>query len=237
MELFIIGFLSGILLMSIIGFAILRFASKNQKKILEKSFLDLDVVDDKVKEIIYLEENRFLDLASSNQDFLEVFEVFKKTFLDLAKNISKEYNPDSKHPEFELTLVELLEINKTTSEYLIQNLNEKPFIILKNLKISHYMEGKGLVNLAKDFLENNKYASLVKNSTKHWGKIAAVKNIYKMVTSPGEKILTSIGVECSKYGLNYVLRGVGIKALEKAGKELNLVYSGKYYKGVKDEQR
>ncbi|MDX8337111.1 hypothetical protein [Candidatus Cetobacterium colombiensis] len=237
MKLFIIGFLVGIVFMCLIVFIALRFMYKNQRRILEQSFLDLDIVDDKVKEIIHLEENRFVDLTSLKQDFLEVFEVFKKIFLDLAKNISKEYNPSSKHPEYELTLIELLEINKTTSEYLIQNLNEKPFVILKNLRISQLIEGNVKLNLVKDFLENHKYGKLVKSSTKHLDKILAVKNIYKMVTSPGEKILTSIGIECSKYGLNYVLKGVGIKALEKAGKELNLVYSGKYYKGVKDEQR
>lgn len=70
--------------------------------------------------------------------------------------IFKEYNPNSKHPEFELTLIELLEINKATSEYL----NEKNFIILKNLRIAQLMEGKIKINLVKDFLENHKYGSL-----------------------------------------------------------------------------
>lgn len=235
MKLFIIGFLSGILLVSIIGVMILKFVCKNKRRILEQSSLNQSMVDDKVKEIIHLEENRFVDLISLNQDFLGVFEVFKKTFLDLAKNISKEYNPNSKHPEYELTLIELLEINKVTSEYLIQNLDEKPFVILKNLRISQLMEGKIKLNLVKDFLENHKYGSLLKNSTKHWKKISAINDIYKMVTSPGKKILTNLGAECTKYGLNYILRGVGIKALEKAGKELNIVYSGKYYRGEKDE--
>ncbi|MGL4934710.1 MAG: hypothetical protein ACRCZO_20375 [Cetobacterium sp.] len=235
MKLFIIGFLAGIVFMCLIGFIVLRFMYKNQRRILEQSFLNFDIVDDKVKKIIYLEENKFVNLTSLNQDFLEVFEVFKKTFLNLGKNISKEYNPNSKHPEYELTLIELLEINKVTSEYLIQNLNEKPFVILKNLRISQLIEGKIKINLVKDFLEDHKYGSLLKNSTKHWKKISAVNDIYKMVTSPGRKILTNLGMECTKYGLNYVLRVIGIKALEKAGKELNVVYSGKYYRGEKDE--
>lgn len=235
MKLFIIGFLVGIVFMCFIGFITLRFIYKNQRKILEQSFLNLDMIDDKIKEIIYLEENRFIDSTNLNQGFLEGFEVFKKNFLDLARSISKEYNPDSKYPEYELTLIELLEINKVTSEYLIQNLNEKPFVILKNLRISQLMEGKIKINLVKDFLENHKYGSLLKNSTKHWRKILAVNDIYKMVTSPGKKMLTNLGMECTKYGLNYVLRGVGIKVLEKAGKELNVVYSGKYYRGEKGE--
>ena len=56
-----------------------------------------------------------------------------------------------------------------------------------------------------------------------------------MVTSPGKKILTDLTMGCTRYGLNYILRGVGVKALEKAGKELNVVYSGKYYRGGKYE--
>lgn len=235
MKLFIIGFLSGVLLVSIIGIMILRFTCKNKKRILEKSSLDQGIIDDKVKEIIYLEENIFVDSTNLNQGFLEGFETLKKTFLDLAKSISKEYNPNSKHPEFELTLIELLEINKATSEYLIESLNEKPFIILKNLRIAQLMEGNVKLNLVKDFLENHKYGNLVKSSTKHWDKISTVKNIYKMVTSPGKKILTDLTVGCTRYGLNYILRDVGVKALEKAGKELNVVYSGKYYRGGKYE--
>ncbi|MGL5621523.1 hypothetical protein [Cetobacterium sp.] len=230
MKLFIIGFLVGIIFMCLIGFIVLRFMYKNQRRILEQSFLNFDVVDDKVKEIIYLEENRFIDSTNLNQGFLEGFEVFKKTFLDLARSISKEYNPDSKHPEFELTLIELLEINKATSEYLIQNLNEKPFVILKNVRIAQLMEGNIKLNLVKDFLENHKYGNLIKRSSKHWDKVLALKNAYQMVTSPVEKMLSNICMQGAKYGLNYALRGVGVKALEKAGKELNTVYSGKYYK-------
>lgn len=230
MGLFFLGVLLGVILTIVIIVLILFFMYKNEKRICEKSSLNFDIVDDKIKEIIYLEENRFIDSTNLNQGFLEGFEVFKKTFLDLARSISKEYNPDSKHPEFELTLIELLEINKATSEYLIQNLNEKPFVILKNVRIAQLMEGNIKLNLVKDFLENHKYGNLIKVSTKHWGKISVVKDIYKMVTSPGKKILADLAVGCTKYSLNYILRGVGVKALEKAGKELNTVYSGKYYK-------
>lgn len=235
MGLFFLGILLGALLTIVVIVLILFFMYKNEKRICEKSSLNLDMIDDKIKEVIYLEENRFINSTNLNQSLLEGFEVFKKTFLDLARSISKEYNPDSKHPEFELTLIELLEINKVTSEYLIQNLNEKPFVILKNLRISQLMEGKIKINLVKDFLENHKYGSLLKNSTRHWRKISAVNDIYKMVTSPGKKILTNLGMECTKYGLNYILRGAGIRALEKVGKELNVIYSGKYYRGEKDE--
>lgn len=230
MGLFFLGVLLGVILTIVIIVLILFFMYKNEKRICEKSSLNFDIVDDKIKEIIYLEENRFIDSTNLNQGFLEGFEVFKKTFLDLARSISKEYNPDSKHPEFELTLIELLEINKATSEYLIQNLNEKPFVILKNVRIAQLMEGNIKLNLVKDFLENHKYGNLIKCSSKHWDKVLALKNAYQMVTSPVEKMLSNICMQGAKYGLNYTLRGVGVKALEKAGKELNTVYSGKYYK-------
>lgn len=235
MRLFFLGVLLGLILTVILIVLILFFIYKNEKRICEKSVLNLDIVDDKVKEIIYLEENRFINSIGLNHGFLEGVEIFKKTFLEIAKSISKEYNPNSKYPEFELTLIELLEINKATSEYLIESLNEKPFIILKNLRIAQLMEGNVKLNLIRDFLENHKYGNLVKNTVKHWDKISAIKNIHKMVTSPEKKILSDLVMRCTRYTLNYTLRGIGVKALEKAGKELNVIYSGKYYRGEKDE--
>lgn len=220
MWIFILGVLTG-LLISLILILLHSYAlKKSDEEMLKKMSINLDEIDEDVRDIIYEAKKKVLRL--DNIGFLKNYNNLKTTSLDMAIKISKQYNPNSERPELELTLIEILEINKKISNYLIEQLNKSYFKPLRNITVAQILK-----------LVENKH-SLIKAGNK-MNKFLEWKKYIEMCIDPLTRTVKTAAITISLEGLYKSLGNIGI---EKLGKELNIVYSREYYdKKIKNTEK
>lgn len=165
-------------------------------------------LDDEIKEIVLQYKKEYLKLNTFG--FQQNSDKLKKLSYSMAKDIGKKYYPDSKYPELELEFYQLLKLNHTMTNYLLESLEGTKFDMIKYAKISTLM---GINDNRLRVVDGFKKISLVNS----------------IIKSPISMVLGKVGVEVGlTVGLEIFFKGVGKYGVEKLGRELNRLYSKHY---------
>lgn len=132
---FVIGIGIGMLLLSLI-YALIVVSSMRDKKYAAKLQAN-DLKASEAEEMIQIAMAAFKDKTLRGDQ--KEMEHFKYVSMNLVYGIASRFYPDSKHPFFELTIDESLELISYVKERLDEILNHRGIKLLRRLKISQIM--------------------------------------------------------------------------------------------------
>ncbi len=208
---FLLGLLSGVLLL----FAILLIIFSNKKNVKSKVYRPVkEAIDEKkIQEMI---ERKQKDLIYQNEEY-------DKDLIPTALNLSREliheiasyYYPDSKIPEYELTLVEATELITYIVDKISKLLN-KP--IIKKFKNRTIGEILNMINGAKKVSQN----SAVKGGDEAIKTYKSIANILNPLYWGKKLIVDSL--------INVAMKRFSLAAIHIVGMEANKVYSKSLFK-------
>lgn len=205
---YILGFFSGVVFLSLIIGVTLFFLSRKAEEDSRKIVLPSEEIDEEVKEIVFKYKKEYLKLDTFG--FEGNFEKMKVVSLAMTKEISKKYYPESKNSCLELEFYQLLKLNITMSNFMLQLLKNSKFEKVKYAKISTLM---GLNEKRLDILDT-------------FNKIGFLNSLLK---SPVGLVIGKIGINLGKEAIFEIFyKTVGNYGVEKLGRELNRLYSGHY---------
>lgn len=220
----ILNFLLGIVTGFILFFLLfLLVATVNSKKRYHKRMLNqLPLEDHEVFELIEIKQNQLVDTVRLTDN--AYFKVAFDLSLELLEEIAAHYFPKAKYPIYEITVEELLELNRYITKRLEEMVNGKILRHFKNYRIS------SIVNMLqmKKAVDDSKIMKLSRKLkiNKFWSASRTVLNyanpIYwfrKFAIKPTTEVLTK---EICKYIIAVV------------GEETNKIYS-KSFAEVKNE--
>lgn len=132
---FIIGIGVGMMLLSLI-YALVVISSMRDKKYAAKVQAN-DLKAEEAEEMIEIAKAAFKDKTLRGDQ--EELEHFRYVSMNLVYGIASRFYPDSKHPFFELTVDESLELISYVKERLDQILSQKLLKLIRRVKISQIM--------------------------------------------------------------------------------------------------
>ena len=124
-----IGIISGIIIIILIILIIISKEKKHIKKEIKKTDTIEDLSESEIKSLIKNKQNDFVYLTENSD--IEATKAVIKLSLELIHEISSYYYPDSKYPEYEITIDEAI-ILIDNIEKKLDKLFKKP--ILKSLR-------------------------------------------------------------------------------------------------------
>ena len=208
---FLLGILSGVLLL----FAVLLIIFSSKKK---------------SKKLIYRPDNKAIDekkiqemIASKQKDLLYQVEEYDKNLLptcyslslELVHEISSHYYPDSQYPEYELTLAEATELITYIVDKISKLLDKKGIKNFKNVTIKEILV---LMNKTKK-AANSKIVSGGDETIKAYKNVVNILNpVYWF-----KKIVVNGTV-------NFAMKRLALAALQIVGSEANKIYSKSLFK-------
>lgn len=132
---FIIGIGIGMLLLSLIYALVVVLSMRDKKYAAKLQANDLKATE--AEEMIQIAKQAFKDKTLRGEQ--KELEHFKYVSMNLVYGIASRFYPDSKHPFFELTIDESLELISYVKERLDNILNHKLLKILRRFKVSQIM--------------------------------------------------------------------------------------------------
>ena len=215
---FLLGVLTGIiLLLSVILLMITKEKRVQKKKIIGSTINDL--TKEKVKELIINKQEAFLfEVEENDKDYIKTTSAL---VLELLHEIASYYYPDSKYPEYELTVDEAAQLIHYIVDQILA-LFDKP--VLKRIKtvkvstiVSKVEEGKKI--------SNSKLLKAAKDSKESLSVYKAAVNVINPV----------YWLKKSGSGmLNIAIKRLCKSAIAITGKEANKVYSKNLFKNDED---
>lgn len=220
---FLLGFSLGIAFTILIAFLFIVFINRKQKQALKNDeFAKVNVEEDVIADLLSSKKEAIM--KNKGVGFNSNFEQIKTGVSELADTIPKLYFPESKYPQYELTIEETLMLNIHVSEKLLDQLNKKRFSLLKELRISQilYMNDIKKNIMEKKFIKKISRYKLVDIIRNGWMVYNIANPLYWV-----RKIAVTGGLEAA-------LRSFGVTILDIIGEELNGVYS-KSFKDAKEQ--
>jgi len=217
---FLLGLVTGFILFFLF---FLLISTVNSKKRYRKRMLNkLPLEDHDVYDLIETKQNQLLETVRLTDN--AYFKVSFDLSLELLEEIAGHYFPDSKYPIFEITIDELLELNRYITNRLDELVNGRVLRHFKNYRIS------SIVNMLqmKKAVDNSKLMKMSRKLKfgKFYSASRAVLNyanpVYwfrRLAIKPTTEVLTK---EVCKYIIAII------------GEETNKIYS-KSFKEIKND--
>jgi len=208
---FLIGIITGLALF-IAFFGIMIARGKKKSKVIEGPTIDA-ITEDKIREMILAKQNVFTTEVEDND--ADYFKTVSALSLELLHEISSYYYPNSKYPEYELTITEAGElihyiVNQITSLF------DRPVINnFKNVKISTIAN---LVDKTRKVTNNKTFKAVTGSGAgEAYSALKAVKNVINPIYWFRRIVL--------KGTMNIALKNVCKAGISIVGNETNKVYS------------
>lgn len=198
------GFMICLLIYLLIVVTSLKKSEKKHKKI-------IDVSDEEINRIISNTRNKYIDEASSVKTSEKVI-VLKDCCIEMLTDISKTYYPKSKHPLFELSIEEIINLDYYIMKRIEGIFDKRLLRKVKSLKITSVLN---LIDKTKMISENKavKAANKAKVPTiakgvittlnlfnpVYWVKKAMIDTPYQIILNKiAYTIIDVVGEETSK---------------------------------------
>ena len=205
---FLLGVVTGFVLLFL---TLLLIATVSRKKRFKKRMLNkLPLEDHDVLELVEVKQNQLVDTVRLTDN--AYFSVALDLSLELIEEIASHYFPDSKYPIYEISIEELLELNRYITFRLETLMNGKIIKYFKNYRISSIVN---MLNMKKA-IDNSKAMKLsrklrlqkVYNASRavinyanpvYWFRRLAIKPTAEVVTKEVCKyIIAIVGEETNK---------------------------------------
>lgn len=218
---FLLGVLTGIILFFLF---FLLFSTLNSKKRYRKRMLNqLPLEDHEVYELIEMKQNQLIETVRLTDN--AYFKVAFDLSFELLEEIASHYFPQSRYPIYEITIEELIDLNRYITNRLEEMVNGKILRHFKNYRIS------SIVNMLhmKKAVDNSKVMKLSRKLkiSKFYNASRTVLNyanpIYwfrRLAIKPTTEVLTK---EVCKYIIAVV------------GEETNKIYSKSFSEVINDD--
>ena len=200
---FLIGIGVGFVIAVLVYLLVVVTSIKNEEKKASKVVLKAE--DEKVNAIITNEKNRYKIEGASLSAGGKIKE-FGNSCLNMISDISRIYYPESPHPEFELTIDEVIKLDYYIMEKIEKIFSRKLIKRFRNVKIVSVMK---IMDDAKKITDNK----VVKETTKHASKVWKVLNFINPVYW-GKKLITEVSV--SKISNKIILTLIDIVGIESS---------------------
>lgn len=210
---FFVGIIFGAIFLVLIYLLIALNSIRSKKKNIEK--INTSITEDDINKIIKDKQKEFLIYRKSNP----IYYSLKTVVIDLVNEIAKIYYPKSKHPIGELSIDELIILDRYIVSKLEELLSKRGLSILKNIRIST------LLNIADANykFQNNK---AVKYSKKlHAPKIVKTIQMGLNIINPFywfKKLVVSPS-------MNLLIKKIFLLIITIIGEETYAVYSKKLF--------
>ena len=211
---FILGMVAGMAILFSVVLIIISRGKKEVKKVYAPSMEELS--KEKVRELIKNKQKDFIFEVEEND--ADYFKTVMSLTMELLHEISSYYYPDSKYPEYELTVNEAIELVR----YIVDQINlvfEKPVIKhFKNKKISSIVSDIELGRKAS----KSKAMEAASKSSEAFGASRAILNTLNPVYWFRKVVV--------KGTVNKAIKELCKAELTIAGREFNKVYSKDLFK-------
>lgn len=217
---FIVGMVFGFLICLLVYALIIVTDIKKQDKKASKVVIKVD--DEKVNALINNEKNRY-KLEASSLKASDKVKTLSECITELVYDIAKTYFPESKHPVYELTVEEIINL-----DYYIMHRIEEVFDrkVVKKIKKLRLVTIFNMIDKKKAIEENKavKAASKVAKPAKGIWNFLKVINPVKLV----KKGLVDAPI-------NLLMNKIAIAIVDIVGDETSKVYSKSVFVKVEDE--
>lgn len=216
---FLIGFIFGAIFL-VLFYLLFSLISLNKSK---KNIEHFDN-EEKEKEINLIIKTKQADFLNLRENGTSTATALRTSCLELINQIAHEFYPNSKHPVAELTIDELILLDKYIILKIEGILNKKGLKILRKLRISTILK----IADANTKIQNNKAIKMSKKL--HIPKIAKVVNLVLNAINPFywfKKLVLSPS-------LNFLIKKILLLTISTIGQETYQVYSKKLF--IDDEE-
>ncbi len=211
---FAVGILTGAIIVVYVFFLLFISDNKRKVKIIKSKSRDKSIVE--VKNIILASQEDFKNKTKKEKGYVN---TALSISLEVIKNISKYYYPESKYPEYELSINEALELNHYITNRVAEMIDRPVVRRVKSLNISTIVD----VLNKKKAIEDTK---IVKTAKKYKiGKIASLGMTVLNAVNPVywvKKIIIN-------GGSTFLTKKVCLIIIAIVGEETNNVYSKKIF--------
>ena len=215
---FILGIGIGMLLLSLI-YALVVVLSMRDKKYAAKLQAN-DLKAKEAEEMIQIAKQAFKDKTLRGDQ--KELEHFKYVSMNLVYGIASRFYPDSKHPFFELTIDESLELISYVKERLDNILNHKLLKLLRRLKVSQIM---ALTETTMQVVDSKAFTvgQNLQKTVKIGSYIASVLNPFNLIKKGTVDLTTKV-----------IMKRIYLATIGIVGEEAYKIFS-KSYKNYSEE--
>lgn len=209
---FIFGFLIGCVILALVVLLCLFFINK---RFVKKSIKAIDISNSDVQDIIKEKQNKVL--KSYKFGVKNNIVLMQEISKELIEDIASYYYPNSKYPQYEISIDEALDLNLHITERLKGIVDTKVIGIIKNVRISQLI----YILDVKDKIEGHGAYQVSKKYK--------LDKVFKLGYSIFNAASVSYWVRKLIYSstLESTLRGVGLLTINIIGEEANQLYSRK----------
>ena len=194
-----VGFVIAVLVYILVVVTGIKIDEANASKVVLKAD------DGKIDEIIKNEKNRY-KLEGASLSAGGKIKEFSTSCLNMISDIAKIYYPESKHPEFELTVDEVIMLDYYIMEKIEKIFSRRLIKRLRKLRIAKIMD---IIDGTKKVTDNK----VVKETTKHASRVWKILNFVNPVYW-GKKLITQVPV--SKISNKIILTLIDIVGIESS---------------------
>lgn len=206
---FLGGIVSGAIL-TILIYLLCIVSSINKQEVIITNRTN-DISKEEIVKIIEDHQKEFLKIRKEKGEI--TFDSLKNVTLDLMTVIAKHYYPESKNPLSELTIKELILLDKYLVEKLESILDKVGLRFLKKLKMSTILN---ILNMKKT-IDNNSVVKVTKNVSRFSGKIWTLLNILNPITWIKKGIINP--------SINLITKKICLLIIASVGEETYRIYS------------
>ncbi len=200
---FLIGIGVGFVIAVLVYLLVVVTGIKKDEK--RASEVVLKAEDEKVNEIIQNEKNRY-KIEGASLSAGGKMKEFGTSCLNMFIDIAKLYYPDSKYPEFELTIDEIIKLDYYIMEKIEKIFSRKLIKRFRTLKVVSIMN---IIDSTKKVTDNRVVKQTTKQASKVWKVLNFINPIYW-----GKKLITEVAV--SKISNKIILTLIDIVGIESS---------------------
>lgn len=218
---FILGLVAGMTILFSLFLIFISRSKKEEKKVYVPTMDELS--EEKVRELIKNKQKDFIKAVE--EDDIDYFKACSSLTMELLHEISSYYYPESKYPEYELTITEAAELIHYITDQIVK-VFDKPIINhFKNSKISTIVSRIEKGNKIK----NSKLGKATSKGAEVFQETKAITNTINPVYW-----FRKIFVQGS---VNIALKKICKSELSIAGREFNKVYSKNLFKNPDADEK
>lgn len=218
---FLLGLVTGFILLFLV---FLLIATVNEKKRFRKRLLNkLALEDHDVYDLIEIKQKQLLETVRLTDN--AYFKVAFDLSYELLEEIASHYFPDAKYPIFEITVEELLELNRYITTRIEEMVNGKIIKHFKNYRISSLIN---MLHMKKAF-DNSK---LMKLNRKF--KVSKIFNVGKAVINYANPVYWFRRLAI-KPTTEVVTKEICKYMIAIVGEETNKIYSKSFSQEINDD--
>ena len=219
---FLLGMASGATILALVYLLFALITIKRRSYIIDAKVKD--ITEDDIKEMIKRTQDKFvLDSMSDQKEIKEG--AFKRNISYLVQDIARKFYPDSKRPLAELTLDELLLLDRYIVDRVDEIVDRPGLRLIKRLKLNTIIN----VTQAKKKVENS---AVVKTAEKY--KVNKIYGIAKMVLKSVNPLYWFKKLVINNV-IDKIMQKIYLVVISIAGEETFKVYSKQAFT-VQDEE-